>query len=151
MVAPTRGEGWGRPLLEAMAMGRPVIATGWSGPAAFVDAEVGWALAVRAGPVSAAAAAEVPAFAGHRWAEPDATALAAAMRDVHERPADARARGAAAARRGRRYDHRAVAREALARLADLGAPAVRQRAEGDGLAAAGDRGLPLGGLVARRA
>jgi len=132
VVAPTRGEGWGRPLLEAMAMGRPVIATGWSGPAAFVDAEVGWALPYELVPVSDAAAAEVPAFAGHRWAEPDATALAAAMREVHERPAEARARGAAAARRAGRYDHRAVAREALARLEALARRPSLQVAVGDG-------------------
>ena len=41
-VAPTRGEGWGRPIMEAMAMGRPAIATAWSGPGAFVDPTVGW-------------------------------------------------------------------------------------------------------------
>ena len=119
VVAPTRGEGWGRPLVEAMAMGRPVIATGWSGPAAFVDESVGWPVGFDLVPVSAAAAAEVPIFAGHRWAEPRVDELAAAMRDVHLRPAEARARGAAAATRVERYDHRAVARTALRRLAEL--------------------------------
>ncbi|HTI32931.1 MAG TPA: glycosyltransferase [Miltoncostaea sp.] len=132
VVAPTRGEGWGRPLLEAMAMGRPVIATGWSGPAAFVDAEVGWALPYTLVPVSAEAAAEVPAFDGHRWAEPDADALAAAMREVHERPDEARARGAAAARRAARYDHRAVAAGALARLEDLARRPSLQVVVGEG-------------------
>ena len=151
VVAPTRGEGWGRPLLEAMAMGRPVIATGWSGPAAFVDAEVGWPLPYTLVPVSDAAAAEVPAFAGHRWAEPDAAALAAAMREVHERPAEARARGAAAALRAERYDHRAVARQALARLEALALRPSLSVPVGDGPPAPGDRGLPLGRLVARRA
>ena len=115
VVAPTRGEGWGRPLLEAMAMGRPVIATGWSGPAAFVDAEVGLGAGVRrwcrCRPPPPPRSPPSPATAGPSR---DATALAAAMRDVHERPAEARGRGAAAARRAQRYDHRAVAREALA-------------------------------------
>ncbi|CAM9731270.1 unnamed protein product, partial [Heterosigma akashiwo] len=31
VALPTRGEGWGRPHAEAMAMGRPVAATAWSG------------------------------------------------------------------------------------------------------------------------
>ena len=31
-VLPSRGEGWGRPHVEAMAMGLPVIATNWSAP-----------------------------------------------------------------------------------------------------------------------
>ena len=30
-VLPSRGEGWGRPHVEAMSMGLPVIATNWSG------------------------------------------------------------------------------------------------------------------------
>lgn len=30
-VLPTRGEGWGRPHVEAMSMGLPVISTNWSG------------------------------------------------------------------------------------------------------------------------
>lgn len=31
-VLPSRGEGWGRPHTEAMAMELPVITTNWSGP-----------------------------------------------------------------------------------------------------------------------
>ncbi len=38
----TRGEGWGMPLSEAMAMGLPVVVTNWSGPVAFVDESVGY-------------------------------------------------------------------------------------------------------------
>eukprot|EP01041_Mallomonas_annulata_P005920 gene5920-11948_t len=36
-VLPTRGEGWGLPISEAMAMALPVIVTNCTGPAAFVD------------------------------------------------------------------------------------------------------------------
>jgi glycosyltransferase involved in cell wall biosynthesis len=35
-VLPTRGEGWGRPIMEAMAMGLLTIATNWSGPTDFM-------------------------------------------------------------------------------------------------------------------
>lgn len=41
-VLPSRGEGWGRPHAEAMAMGLPVISTNWSGITAFLDEEVGY-------------------------------------------------------------------------------------------------------------
>jgi glycosyltransferase involved in cell wall biosynthesis len=109
-------------LVEAMAMGRPVIATAWSGPAAFVDERVGWPVGYDLVGVSRAAAAEVPAFRGHRWAEPRVGELAAAMRDVHARPGEAAARGEAARARVRRFDHRRVARIALERLERL-APA----------------------------
>ena len=43
-VMPTRGEGWGMPVAEAMAMGKAVIVTNWSGPADFVNDEVGYLL-----------------------------------------------------------------------------------------------------------
>lgn len=35
LVLPTVGEGWGRPISEAMAMALPVIVTGWSGETEF--------------------------------------------------------------------------------------------------------------------
>ncbi len=38
LVAPSRGEGWGRPHHEAMLMGLPVIATNWSGNTEFMNA-----------------------------------------------------------------------------------------------------------------
>ncbi len=112
-----RGEGWGRPVLEAMALGLPAIATAWSGPAAFVDEAVGWPLGFRVVPVPPEAVAEVPAYAGHRWAEPDVGDLTRALRDAHERPAARRARGAAAGERAGAFDPRRVAALALARLA----------------------------------
>jgi glycosyltransferase involved in cell wall biosynthesis len=115
-VAPTRGEGWGRPITEAMAMGRPAIATAWSGPAAFVDESVGWPVAHRLVDVPPAAVAEVPAYAGHRWAEPDRDSLAAALVAAHRDPAGRTARGEAAAARAEESGHLRVAATALARL-----------------------------------
>lgn len=117
VVAPTRGEGWGRPLMEAMALGRPAIATGWSGPAAFVDHTTGWPLGYRLVPVPPEGVAEVPAYAGHAWAEPDVDDLARALRDAHGAPEARRARGVAARERAEAFDHRRVAALALERLA----------------------------------
>ena len=39
LVQPSRGEGWGRPHAEAMAMGIPVVATNWSGSTEFLTEE----------------------------------------------------------------------------------------------------------------
>lgn len=115
-VAPTRGEGWGRPIMEAMAMGRPAIATAWSGPAAFVDPSVGWPLGFEMVPVPAEAVTEVAVYAGHEWAEPDVEDLRDAFSDAHRSPDARRTRGAAAAHRAGHFDHRRVAAMALERL-----------------------------------
>ena len=37
MVSHTKGEGFGRPLLEFTTTGKPVIASGWSGQVDFLD------------------------------------------------------------------------------------------------------------------
>ena len=38
-VLSTHGEGWGRTVMEAMAMGLPTIASKWSGLTEFISAE----------------------------------------------------------------------------------------------------------------
>ena len=94
VVLPTRGEGWGRPHVEAMSAGLPVIATNWSGPTAFLDDAVGFPLAytglrpIPDGP-----------FAGHLLAEPDVAHLRSLLRRLVSDPAEGRARGAEARKR----------------------------------------------------
>ena len=45
-VLASHGEGWGRPALEAMAMGLPSIVTNWSGPTEFINEKVALPLPV---------------------------------------------------------------------------------------------------------
>jgi glycosyltransferase involved in cell wall biosynthesis len=52
-VLATRGEGWGLPIIEAMAMEIPVIVTNWSGPTEFVTEENGFLVSAVAEPVRA--------------------------------------------------------------------------------------------------
>lgn len=47
-VIPSHGEGWGRPHMEAMACGTPVVATNWSGPTAFISEQNGFPLSIEA-------------------------------------------------------------------------------------------------------
>ena len=45
-VYPTRGEGWGLPPMQAMSMGKPVIATSWGGSTEFLRQENSFLIAL---------------------------------------------------------------------------------------------------------
>ncbi len=93
-VLPTRGEGWGMPIVEAMACGLPAIATDWSGPTEFLDDRVGYPLVVEA---LAPAIAKCPFYEGFRWAQPSLADLRRKMRHVFENREEAAEKGARAA------------------------------------------------------
>ncbi|PIN18529.1 Mannosylfructose-phosphate synthase [Handroanthus impetiginosus] len=87
-VLPSRGEGWGRPIVEAMAMSLPVITTNWSGPTEYLTDENSYPLSfegmseVKEGP-----------FKGHLWAEPSVDKLQLLMRHVMSDPDEAKHKG----------------------------------------------------------
>ncbi len=78
-VLPTRGEGWGRPYMEALACGRPVIATKWGGQLDFLNEENADLIELE-GLRSTGADIDIEVFAGHRWAAPSVDHLRQLMR-----------------------------------------------------------------------
>jgi glycosyltransferase involved in cell wall biosynthesis len=110
-----RGEGFGLVLAEAMLLGRPVVATGWSGNMEFMDQDS--AALVGARLVATEDAREV--YRGSRWAEPDVDEAAALLRRLADDPAARAALGA----RGRAHAR-----------ARLGAAPLAEAARGLGLA-----------------
>ena len=80
-VLPTRGEGWGMPLLEAMACGIPVIATDWSAQRDFLNEQTGFPIRVKR---LVPAVAKCPYYTNFQWAEPDYEHLAHLMRYVYD-------------------------------------------------------------------
>lgn len=79
LVAPSRGEGFGLPLAEAMHHGLAVITTAWGGQRAFCTDETAWLVNYRF--VPAQSHLSVP---GSAWAEPDPGHVAQRLREVFQ-------------------------------------------------------------------
>ena len=91
-VSLHRSEGLGLTMAEAMAYGKPVIATGYSGNLEFMDESSSLLVPYRLVDVPETWWAHAP---GATWAEPDVGTAANLMRRVWEHPDDARAIGRA--------------------------------------------------------
>ena len=80
-VSLHRAEGLGLPMMESMALGKPVVATAWSGNLSFMDAENGCLVGYRLVPVVARNPEYRRAVLGRSavWAEPDRDDAAAWM------------------------------------------------------------------------
>jgi glycosyltransferase involved in cell wall biosynthesis len=120
VVLPYRGEGFGMPLVEGMACGKPVIATA-EGPAPeFCPADCSYLIPAR----SVSIPGGIPGFgelAGDpTWFEPDADELARVMRDVYENRTEAAFRGTRAGELIRpAYNWRRVTQMYIDRIAAL--------------------------------
>jgi len=95
-VLPTHGEGWGRPLMEAMSMGLPVIAPEWSGLTQFMTSNnsilipvdhLAPAYPTQPELLTDSSRTEVDdQLSKHQWAVIDRSKLRSAMRKVVENP-----------------------------------------------------------------
>ena len=92
-VSLHRSEGFGLTMAEAMLMGKPVIATGYSGNLDFMDERNSLLVDCKV----VALERDVPPYKrGFRWGEPSAEHAARHLRWVYEHPEAARALGARA-------------------------------------------------------
>jgi glycosyltransferase involved in cell wall biosynthesis len=115
-VALHRSEGLGLGPMEAMALGKPVVATGWSGNMTYMDYTDACLVRYRLIPVDGALPVYTRRFLGTEafWAEPDIEHAAAWMSRLAAEPDYRSAMGRRAAQRMREYTREAEA----ARFAD---------------------------------
>lgn len=93
VVLPTKAEGWGLPLLEAMACGTPCIATNYGGQTAFMNDANSYLIPVET---------MIPAIDRHffpggfewgQWAQPDISELKKLLRYTYNNPGDVKSKG----------------------------------------------------------
>lgn len=111
LAAPSRGEGFGLPIAEAMIYGLPVIVTGWGGHMDFCHADNCWLIDYTLQPAQTHLGLN-----DSLWAEPDRKHLAAILQDIHALPRNA-------------FHHASAEKTARARQAVLASYTWRKVAE----------------------
>jgi glycosyltransferase involved in cell wall biosynthesis len=120
-VAPSRGEGFGMPMAEAMMFGLPVITTAWGGQTDFCTGQTAWLVDYQF------ATAQSHLQTGHSaWADPEVKDLARQMRAVFDATPQQRAARTDAARAmvQERFTWKAVARRTVSAVKQLQAQPV---------------------------
>ncbi|ULU25212.1 glycosyltransferase [Dyella terrae] len=99
-VSLHRSEGFGRGLAEAMYLGKPVVATAYSGNMDFMDSDTAHLVGYDLVPLKAG---DYPHGEGQKWADAHVDEAAAHMITLVDHPEDGRSMGKRAARRIRNF------------------------------------------------
>jgi glycosyltransferase involved in cell wall biosynthesis len=94
-VLPTRGEGFGLPVLECGAMGIPAIVTGYSGVLDLVDDKTGWFIDYDLVDIPLQTLTYFKNYVGGKWAQPSINSLRERMRYAFEHRDEVKQKGEA--------------------------------------------------------
>jgi len=84
MISLTKGEGFGRPLLEFSLVNKPIIASGWSGHVDFLDNQFTKQIGGTLTNVHPSAAVDKMILQESQWFKPDDALVGKALKDVFE-------------------------------------------------------------------
>ena len=84
MVSLTKGEGFGRPLLEFTMTGKPVIASGWSGQIDFLKKDCSVLLGGELESVHNSASVKDMILTDAQWFKPSEQEIATAFKEVYK-------------------------------------------------------------------
>lgn len=84
MISLTKGEGFGRPLLEFSLINKPIIASGWSGHIDFLDNQFTKQIGGTLTNVHPSAVIDKMILAESQWFTPDDALVGKALKDVYE-------------------------------------------------------------------
>jgi glycosyltransferase involved in cell wall biosynthesis len=84
MISFTKGEGFGRPLLEFSVVGKPIIASGWSGHLDFLNTEFCGLVGGTLNNVHPSAQVPNLILPDSQWFKPDDNQVGHALTDVYE-------------------------------------------------------------------
>ena len=84
MISLTKGEGFGRPLLEFSLVNKPIIASAWSGHVDFLDKEYIKYVGGNLTNVHPSAAVDRMILTESQWFTPDAIQVGRALKEVYD-------------------------------------------------------------------
>ena len=93
MVSLTKGEGFGRPLLEFSLTNKPIVTTGWSGHVDFLNSEFTSLMAGQLTPIHQSAQVKDMLIEGSQWFSVDQGQIGHYLNDVYNKYKDYKVKG----------------------------------------------------------
>lgn len=84
LVSHTKGEGFGRPLLEFATVGKPIIASGWSGQIDFLDKDLSILLGGTLEPLDNSVVVPKMLLGEAKWFKPDDLQVATSYKELYK-------------------------------------------------------------------